>query len=91
MTPLAEMTCPHCGSPWMEGTGLFVCGEGTNGNVRGGCREYYTGKLIRNLYEQCGAMREALQGMVNEFRGELWEDDPIWLAAIDALGQRQAA
>ena len=46
---------------------------------------------IVRLEEQYEAMREALQGMVNEFRGELWEDDPIWLAAINALGQREAA
>ncbi len=52
---LRDQVCPNCGSAWMEGTGLFVCGEGVNGNVHGGCRVYYTAALIREL-------RTALEG-----------------------------
>jgi predicted GTPase len=33
----------------MEGTGLYVCGEGVRGNVAGGCRVDYTAELIRSL------------------------------------------
>jgi hypothetical protein len=33
----------------MEGTGLFLCGEGKRGNVHGGCRVDYTAALIRQL------------------------------------------
>lgn len=40
--------CLNCGSPWMEGIGLYLCGEGT-GNVAGGCRVPYTAIRIRTL------------------------------------------